>query len=128
MNGPNGTPEGHAVSHARHTRHASRWPASTSGGGPSTETIWRMSWIRPRGESASSPRTRYVGQSLRQRPHEMQVARSSPRTCDDRMSGAVWMEMGHTIRSPHGDRNSTRLNSSHTVISYAVFCLKKKKQ
>src|SRR5260221_5282904 len=27
-----------------------------------------------------------------------------------------------------GDRKSTRLNSSHTVISYAVFCLKKKKQ
>src|SRR5438034_7404137 len=26
----------------------------------------------------------------------------------------------------HGDRKSTRLNSSHTVISYAVFCLKKK--
>src|SRR6266446_1527144 len=31
---------------------------------------------------------------------------------------------------PHayGDRKSTRLNSSHLVISYAVFCLKKKKQ
>src|SRR5260221_6163247 len=28
---------------------------------------------------------------------------------------------------PDGDRKSTRLNSSHTVISYAVFCLKKKK-
>src|SRR5260221_1566259 len=28
---------------------------------------------------------------------------------------------------PHRDRKSTRLNSSHTVISYAVFCLKKKK-
>src|SRR5438132_3832657 len=27
-----------------------------------------------------------------------------------------------------GDRKSTRLNSSHTVISYAVFCLKKKKE
>src|SRR5260221_10607012 len=26
----------------------------------------------------------------------------------------------------HRDRKSTRLNSSHTVISYAVFCLKKK--
>src|SRR3954449_294333 len=26
------------------------------------------------------------------------------------------------------DRKSTRLNSSHTLISYAVFCLKKKKQ
>src|SRR2546426_4770229 len=29
--------------------------------------------------------------------------------------------------SPHADRKSTRLNSSHLVISYAVFCLKKKK-
>src|SRR5438034_7984217 len=28
--------------------------------------------------------------------------------------------------SGHEDRKSTRLNSSHTVISYAVFCLKKK--
>src|SRR5260221_4117555 len=28
---------------------------------------------------------------------------------------------------PLRDRKSTRLNSSHTVISYAVFCLKKKK-
>src|SRR5260221_7253820 len=28
---------------------------------------------------------------------------------------------------PARDRKSTRLNSSHTVISYAVFCLKKKK-
>src|SRR5260221_4633680 len=28
---------------------------------------------------------------------------------------------------PAQDRKSTRLNSSHTVISYAVFCLKKKK-
>src|SRR5256885_10287956 len=27
-----------------------------------------------------------------------------------------------------GDRKSTRLNSSHLVISYAVFCLKKKKR
>src|SRR5215204_6873500 len=31
-------------------------------------------------------------------------------------------------RAHRGDRKSTRLNSSHTVISYAVFCLKKKKQ
>src|SRR5260221_7640499 len=28
--------------------------------------------------------------------------------------------------APRRDRKSTRLNSSHTVISYAVFCLKKK--
>src|SRR2546426_6962759 len=31
-------------------------------------------------------------------------------------------------RSVLGDRKSTRLNSSHLVISYAVFCLKKKKR
>src|SRR5256885_12043048 len=30
-------------------------------------------------------------------------------------------------RRPAADRKSTRLNSSHLVISYAVFCLKKKK-
>src|SRR5438034_2500232 len=30
-------------------------------------------------------------------------------------------------RPARADRKSTRLNSSHTVISYAVFCLKKKK-
>src|SRR5258708_21411333 len=31
-------------------------------------------------------------------------------------------------KEPLGDRKSTRLNSSHQIISYAVFCLKKKKQ
>src|SRR5437773_4637391 len=32
------------------------------------------------------------------------------------------------ILPAHIDRKSTRLNSSHITISYAVFCLKKKKQ
>src|SRR5207253_6378080 len=32
----------------------------------------------------------------------------------------------HRVRGP--DRKSTRLNSSHVAISYAVFCLKKKKK
>src|SRR5947207_4480723 len=45
--------------------------------------------------------------------------------------GGIWV-----VPAPFGgvarqitdlDRKSTRLNSSHTVISYAVFCLKKKK-
>src|SRR2546430_11600496 len=31
-------------------------------------------------------------------------------------------------RAGRGDRKSTRLNSSHSQISYAVFCLKKKKK
>src|SRR5690349_22089531 len=33
---------------------------------------------------------------------------------------------GFIERYIHGDRKSTRLNSSHVEISYAVFCLKKK--
>src|SRR5438034_6843941 len=41
-------------------------------------------------------------------------------------SGAVRREPLRVTRP--GDRKSTRLNSSHTVISYAVFCLKKKKK
>src|SRR5256885_12558997 len=43
-------------------------------------------------------------------------------------------QAGHAVRGDlrpaplaHLDRKSTRLNSSHLVISYAVFCLKKKK-
>src|SRR5260221_14224906 len=39
-------------------------------------------------------------------------------------------DAAHELRTPltaiKTDRKSTRLNSSHTVISYAVFCLKKK--
>src|SRR5258708_15063811 len=38
---------------------------------------------------------------------------------------------GVALRSPQttqADRKSTRLNSSHQIISYAVFCLKKKKK
>src|SRR2546426_11928122 len=35
----------------------------------------------------------------------------------------AWLRSHHLAR----DRKSTRLNSSHLVISYAVFCLKKKK-
>src|SRR5947207_11385291 len=66
--------------------------------------------------------------------------RSSSRTADGAAIVAIvksrsWI----TGRAPSGsvvapiwtlspDRKSTRLNSSHTVISYAVFCLKKKKK
>ena len=39
----------------------------------------------------------------------------------------ITADMGQTAGNNLLDRKSTRLNSSHTVISYAVFCLKKKK-
>ena len=50
------------------------------------------------------------------------------------MAGVPWKILGAVIGCVVAfgvllsDRKSTRLNSSHTVISYAVFCLKKKKQ
>src|SRR5258708_24673178 len=37
-------------------------------------------------------------------------------------------ENGRNLLADPADRKSTRLNSSHQIISYAVFCLKKKKK
>src|SRR5437588_2968155 len=54
--------------------------------------------------------------------------RGAPRA----LQGAPRLRAGSAWRAQEGrlvgDRKSTRLNSSHTVISYAVFCLKKKKK
>src|SRR5947207_5939556 len=47
-------------------------------------------------------------------------------TCPAAPAGKGWPFRLPASRK--GDRKSTRLNSSHTVISYAVFCLKKKKE
>src|SRR3712207_9476780 len=40
----------------------------------------------------------------------------------------IWKKDAGTVRLLVEDRKSTRLNSSHANISYAVFCLKKKKE
>src|SRR5258708_11728052 len=42
----------------------------------------------------------------------------------DQKVGRIWMKRF----GDETDRKSTRLNSSHQIISYAVFCLKKKKK
>src|SRR3712207_7219778 len=42
------------------------------------------------------------------------------------VSDVAGVEVGHVTLISGGDRKSTRLNSSHANISYAVFCLKKK--
>src|SRR5256885_2055533 len=57
----------------------------------------------------------------------------SPAACPGRRAGRGRGDRGRTESRYHGRggrsrvRKSTRLNSSHLVISYAVFCLKKKK-
>src|SRR5258708_28815365 len=42
-------------------------------------------------------------------------------------NGVLVTRASRGTRTPFRDRKSTRLNSSHQIISYAVFCLKKKK-
>src|SRR5258708_30847710 len=42
--------------------------------------------------------------------------------------GGDFLRIGHRGGENRRDRKSTRLNSSHQIISYAVFCLKKKKK
>src|SRR2546426_7558629 len=58
-------------------------------------------------------------------------AQAPPRLLPDpedlQLADQVAHGMGRPQRIPLEDRKSTRLNSSHLVISYAVFCLKKKK-
>src|SRR3712207_7897510 len=51
-----------------------------------------------------------------------------PRRRDDHDRRERLHHRVHPKRKGSADRKSTRLNSSHANISYAVFCLKKKKQ
>src|SRR5438876_7037718 len=59
------------------------------------------------------------------RPRAEDAHRRREREDEDDLPDLRWgLERG----DPVGDRKSTRLNSSHPSISYAVFCLKKKKE
>src|SRR5947208_6585708 len=49
-------------------------------------------------------------------------------TEDDSLQGLLSLVSKHSNIDFRQDRKSTRLNSSHQIISYAVFCLKKKKK
>src|SRR3712207_7755801 len=46
---------------------------------------------------------------------------------EERLVDRAVLDADDTLARLHLDRKSTRLNSSHANISYAVFCLKKKK-
>src|SRR3989454_3976559 len=62
-----------------------------------------------------------------------QAAGLPPRTALVLSTGVIGVplpvaQIAEGLRTAAADRKSTRLNSSHLVISYAVFCLKKKKK
>src|SRR2546422_5955447 len=59
------------------------------------------------------------------------ISHVSPDRASVRCTSAASAVVPHAtrkVRAPIKDRKSTRLNSSHGYISYAVFCLKKKKK
>src|SRR5256885_11842736 len=69
--------------------------------------VAQINALEPEMQKLSDAELRAKTEELRQRVRES-IQRASPNDVDE-------------------DRKSTRLNSSHLVISYAVFCLKKKK-
>src|SRR5438034_3309633 len=88
---------------------------------------WRRRWRRWRPAARSS----CPENSVRSRSGASRgtTARRGIRRCR-RCISCCWLERkrDRADRPARRDRKSTRLNSSHTVISYAVFCLKKKKK
>src|SRR2546426_9335627 len=78
------------------------------------KALWRRRELRPRRARARDGGVRGARARGRAGVHADRPAGSPCRVLRDARRG--------------GDRKSTRLNSSHLVISYAVFCLKKKKK
>src|SRR2546426_5983110 len=99
--------------------------------GVSRSTVWR--WVE---------RLREVGVRVKGRPNtgyflERVPDILTPDLLRQQLKGSMFgKRIHHFFRTDStnrvamqlGDRKSTRLNSSHLVISYAVFCLKKKKK
>src|SRR5258708_11848376 len=94
----------------------------------------------------SSPYIDFASGAVKKPPMQLVQERQPPRSPKDLLDlfecrVDVW-QLGpavHILRQmeansdqssvwAHTDRKSTRLNSSHQIISYAVFCLKKKKK
>src|SRR3712207_7295166 len=89
--------------------------------------------IRRPPRSTLFPYTTLFRSEAHGREAEVPAARNDPahrRNEDARRRTAGRRHEGHGLQRPRPaprDRKSTRLNSSHANISYAVFCLKKKK-
>src|SRR2546427_9370190 len=61
------------------------------------------------------------------RPDNRALRKGDPSDLRGSLSGSSLQQAISAQAAEHTDRKSTRLNSSHSQISYAVFCLKKKK-
>src|SRR5437660_5754978 len=84
--------------------------------------IWKggsHTMVAPGRKTIGSPRS-----NTKFRKADRSDARSTNRSACERCEDIWFYRRGNTMV----DRKSTRLNSSHVAISYAVFCLKKKKK
>src|SRR2546422_5698081 len=85
--------------------------------------------IRRPPRSTLFPYTTLFRSQERRRRRPGRVPAAGARRRDLAVSGAQGVDRRARLRRPAcQDRKSTRLNSSHGYISYAVFCLKKKKE
>src|SRR2546430_11391057 len=87
--------------------------------------------IRRPPRSTLFPYTTLFRSSNRSAPRLFVISRSGlllAENVSEYHPGFVEVELFAGLHGFHADRKSTRLNSSHSQISYAVFCLKKKKQ
>src|SRR2546430_12826834 len=85
--------------------------------------------------SGGGRRAQAATQRPRQPHQKDQAEEQQPRHIEDVVRGEherlgvdQSIEQRVALIRAHADRKSTRLNSSHSQISYAVFCLKKKKK
>src|SRR2546422_11532508 len=108
---------------------ASGGGAGSSAGGRSGRTSSFCSQVRHSGDAGEggSPEFRARHSAASAPLTRGELSRTSSRKVENR-NASTSRRTGRTRRSAARDRKSTRLNSSHGYISYAVFCLKKKKK
>src|ERR1035438_10676763 len=102
-----------------------------------SDCCWRPSWFTFTRTSSISSETAPLAGNLNWKPlNEMLWLVTRPDTPDGTFPVPVLTLSDASVEYPPAlmrlvietDRKSTRLNSSHLGISYAVFCLKKKKE
>src|SRR5688500_17777020 len=91
-------------------------------GEPDYETYWERNFEHNVDDDSYRLAAYEFGQSLRE------LEQDAPRWRAENLVREAFMRRQIEAAIKKGDRKSTRLNSSHLVISYAVFCLKKKKE
>src|SRR5256884_2397283 len=85
-----------------------------------------MTLVRPEQNQKLADEAVEHGQAERRKGHKQEKCRELRHGCREPAKLADFERVPPVVEHAHEDRKSTRLNSSHGYISYAVFCLKKK--